>query len=101
MAKESNLYLVTGSDEARVVSESQRLFRKYAGENPDPFSAEIYEENENVDSYELINQVTRSIKTPSLLGGMQPKVIWLKHYSAFDKEGDKKSSSPDAAEEFP
>lgn len=96
MAKESNLYLVTGSDEARVVSESQRLFRKYAGENPDPFSAEIYEENENVDSYELINQVTRSIKTPSLLGGMQPKVIWLKHYSAFDKEGDKKSSSPDA-----
>ncbi len=96
MTKESNLYLVTGSDEARVISESQRLFRKYAGESPDPFSAEIYEENENMESFNLINQVTRSIKTPSLLGGMQPKVIWLKHYSAFDKEGDKKSSTPDA-----
>lgn len=93
---ESNLYLVTGSDEARVVSESQRLFRKYAGDNPDPFSAEIYEENENVESSDLVNQVTRSLKTPSLLGGMQPKVIWLKHFSAFDKEGDKKSSTADA-----
>ena len=95
MAKESNLYLVTGNDEARVVCESQRLFRKYAGENPDPFSAEIYEENEDSDASALINQVTRSIKTPSLLG-MQPKVIWLKHYSAFGKEGDKKSSSAEA-----
>ncbi len=94
--RESNLYLVTGSDEARVVSESQRLFRKYAGDNPDPFSAEIYEENENVESSDLVNQVTRSLKTPSLLGGMQPKVIWLKHFSAFDKEGDKKSSTADA-----
>ena len=96
MAKESNLYLVTGTDEARIVSESQKLFRKYAGENPDPFSAEIYEENENSEPSDLINQVTRSIKTPSLLGGMQPKVIWMKHYSAFDKEGDKKSSSAEA-----
>lgn len=96
MPEESNLYLVMGNDEARVVSESQRLFRKYAGENPDPFSAEIYEENEDSEPAGLINQVTRSIKTPSLLGGMQPKVIWLKHYSAFDKEGDKKSSSAEA-----
>lgn len=96
MPENCNLFLIIGSDEARVRSEAQKIYRQYAGENPDPFSAEVYAEGDSGPTPELINEVTRSLKTPAFLQMGAAKVVWLKHYSGFDKEGDKKSSTPDA-----
>ena len=39
-----------------------------------------------------MNSVIRSLKTPPFLGGR--KVVWLKHFTGFDGEGDKASKDP-------
>ncbi len=93
--EEKYLYVVTGTDEARVVSESQRLYKNLAGDNDDPFANEIFEQGDNGPEPELVNSVVRSLKTPPFLGGR--KVVWLKHFTGFDGEGDKSSKDPMAA----
>ena len=90
--EEKYLYVVTGTDEARVVSESQRLYKNLAGDNDDPFANEIFEQGDNGPEPELVNSVVRSLKTPPFLGGR--KVVWLKHFTGFDEEGDKSSPAP-------
>lgn len=90
-----NVFLVTGNDDARRFSESQKIFKSFAGEDPDPFSCDVFEVGDNGPGAELILGVVRSLKTPSFFGNVQ-KVVWLKHYTGFEKEGDKKSSNPDA-----
>ena len=90
--EEKYLYLITGSDESRVISEAQRLYKSLAGSNDDPFANEIFEQGESGPEPELVNSVIRSLKTPPFLGGR--KVVWLKHFTGFDEEGDKASLAP-------
>ncbi|MBR4220856.1 MAG: hypothetical protein IKR81_06865 [Victivallales bacterium] len=84
--------MVTGTNEARVVSEAQRLYKSLAGSNDDPFANEIFEQGDSGPEPELVNSVVRSLKTPPFLGGR--KVVWLKHFTGFDQEGDKSSQAP-------
>ena len=86
------LYVVTGTDELRVISEVQRLYKSLAGSNDDPFANEIFEQGDSGPEPELVNGVIRSLKTPPFLGGR--KVVWLKHFTGFDGEGDKASKDP-------
>ena len=95
MEEEHNLYLVTGNDDARIGAEALRLFKSFAGENPDPFGCDVFEEGDAGPGADIIYALIRSLKTPSFFGQSR-KVVWLKHYSGFDKEGDRKSASPDA-----
>lgn len=90
--EEKYLYVITGTNEARVVSESQRLYKSLAGSNDDPFANEIFEQGDSGPEPELVNSVVRSLKTPPFLGGR--KVVWLKHFTGFDEEGDKNSQAP-------
>ena len=90
--EEKYLYVVTGTNEARVVSEAQRLYKSLAGSNDDPFANEIFEQGDSGPEPELVNSVVRSLKTPPFLGGR--KVVWLKHFTGFDQEGDKSSQAP-------
>ena len=90
--EEKYLYVVTGTDELRVISEAQRLYKSLAGSNDDPFANEIFEQDESGPEPELVNSVVRSLKTPPFLGGR--KVVWLKHFTGFDGEGDKASKDP-------
>ena len=92
LMEEKYLYLVTGNDESRVISEAQRLYKSLAGSNDDPFANEIFEQAESGPEPELVNSVVRSLKTPPFLGGR--KVVWLKHFTGFDGEGDKGSKEP-------
>lgn len=90
--EESNLYLVTGNDEALVSAEALRLWRAFAGETPDEFTSELLQEGDEGPSPDLVYSVIRSLKSPPFMGGR--KTVWLKHFTAFDAEGDKKSTAP-------
>ncbi len=67
--------------------EAGRLFTNFAGEEPDPFGSDILTEGEGGATSELICDLIQSLQQPSMLGGR--KVVWLKHFSAFDSEGEK------------
>lgn len=82
-----NLYLITGNDLSQIRKEAGRLFQNFAGESPDPFGSDIIAEGEGGATVELVCSLIQSLQQPSMLGGR--KVVWLKHFSAFDSEGEK------------
>ncbi len=90
--QECNVYLVTGNDEQLVSAEALRLFRKFAGAQPDDFSSEVISEGDDGPTPELLGSLLASLKSPSFLGGR--KTVWLKHFSAFEAEGDRKATEP-------
>ena len=92
MPNSRNLYLVTGNDAALVAAEAARLFREFAGDPPDPFASDLFEEGDEGPTPELLFSALRSLKSPAFLGGR--KTVWLKHFTGFDQEGDKKSAAP-------
>lgn len=91
----SNLYLITGNDLAQIRSEAGKLFRNFAGENPDPFCCDTITEGEGGATPELIFNLIQVLQEPSMLGGR--KVVWLKHFSAFEAEGEKSKDGVGAA----
>ena len=91
----NNLYLITGNDLAQIRGEASKLFRNFAGENPDPFSCDTITEGEGGATPELIFSLIQALQQPSMMGGR--KVVWLKHFSAFDSEGEKSKDGVGAA----
>ena len=91
-----NLYLVTGNDLAQIRAEAGKLFRNFAGENPDPFSCDTITEGEGGATPELIFSLIQVLQQPSMMFGGR-KVVWLKHFSAFDAEGEKSKDGIGAA----
>lgn len=91
-ALDGNIFLISGNDDARIASEAAKIFNSLTGNNPDPFGSDIYAEGDDGPNAALINGVIRALKSPSFLGGL--KTVWLKHFSGFPDEGDKKSTTP-------
>ena len=90
----TNVFLITGSDVSTVTAETAKLVRQTAGENPDPFLLDIVRERDGVPVTETINQVIRSVLSPSFLPGR--KTVWLQNFASFDQEGTKDSKTPEA-----
>jgi len=90
----SNVYLISGTDEAMIAAAAAKIVKHEAGEDPDPFALDVIKEKEGTSPAEVINQVIRSILSPPFLGGR--KTVWLQNYSRFEKEGSKKSVLPEA-----
>ena len=90
-----NVFLVSGTDEATICAETEKLVRQYAGADPDAFSLDIVREQDGVATSEILNQVVRSVQSPPFLGGR--KTVWLQDFSGFALEGAKNSSGPEGA----
>ena len=89
-----NAFLVTGDDEPVIRSEADRIVRRLAGENPDPFALDVFCEQDGLDVSELLRQVIFSLRTPPFLSGR--KTVWLQHFGKFSSEGNASSKSADA-----
>ncbi|MDT8389760.1 MAG: hypothetical protein RRC34_04530 [Lentisphaeria bacterium] len=86
------LFLITGTDTARVAERSRALIRDIAGENPDAFALDTITERDEFTAQNALAEFIQAILTPPFLGGS--KTVWLKHFSAFKDE--KKKGSPGA-----
>ena len=58
----NNLYLITGNDLAQIRGEASKLFRNFAGENPDPFSCDTITEGEGGATPELIFSLIQALQ---------------------------------------
>jgi len=87
-----NLYLLTGTDEAQISCEAEKLIERLAGPNLDPFVCDIIQENDTGPTLEILRTLIRSILSPPFLGNQ--KIVWLKHFSCFAAEGDAKAKDP-------
>ena len=83
----ANLFLISGNDESQITAQADKIVRQYAGDNPDPFSYDVFQEGDAGADPSLVINLLKSIKSPSFLGGK--KTVWLKHFSGFDAEGSK------------
>ena len=90
----ANVFLISGDDEARIAAAAAKLVRRFAGENPDPFSLDIIREQDGASPGSVINAVIRSVRSPSFLGGR--KTVWLQDFRGFKAEGVAKDKSPGA-----
>ncbi|MCK5803698.1 MAG: hypothetical protein KAI66_12730 [Lentisphaeria bacterium] len=90
----TNIHLITGTDETTAAAEADRIVREVAGDEPDAFGLDIIHEHDGASVADLINQVVQSILSPPFLGGR--KTVWLQNFSQFGAEGTKKSKSADA-----
>jgi DNA polymerase III delta subunit len=86
-----NLFLITGSDDAQIRIKAEALARQHGGDNPDPFSFEVFAEQEGIESAELVQSLLRSLRTPAFFG---TKTLWLQNFSAFDAEPAKTVKEP-------
>ena len=93
----TNVYLLSGNDASRIVSEADKLILQLAGPEPDPFSCDILQESDSgLSGNELLRRLLRSLDSPAFMGGQ--KLVWLKHYSGFGAEPSA-SKSKNAPEE--
>jgi DNA polymerase III delta subunit len=90
LAKKSvNVFLLSGNDASLIHGEADKLVRSIAGDNPDPFAFELFQEGDAGPTAAMLYGMVRSLKSPPFLGGQ--KTVWLKHFTGFDAEGEKKS----------
>lgn len=83
----ANLFLISGNDESQITAEADKLVRQTAGDNPDPFAFDLFQEGDAGPEPSIVINLLKSVKSPPFLGGK--KTIWLKHFSGFDAEGSK------------
>lgn len=89
LAKPSvNVFLLSGDDATLIHAEADRLVRSLAGDNPDPFAFEVFQEGDSGPTAPMLYSMLRSLKSPPFLAGC--KTVWLKHFTGFDAEGEKK-----------
>ena len=91
--KNPKVILITGNDLPQIAAEAERLIVQLTGEDPSPFSLDIYHEGEEGPTPALIGQVVMSLRTPPFLGGQ--KTIWLKHFTGFPAEEGAKPTKPE------
>lgn len=89
-----NVFLVTGDDEPVIRHESEKLARRLAGDDPDPFALDVFREQDGMPVADLLRQLMHSLKSPSFLGGR--KTVWLQHFAGFASEGTATSDTADA-----
>jgi DNA polymerase III delta subunit len=85
-----NLVLIIGDDDDLIRKKTAEVTKAAAGENADEFSLDIIKENDNSTPIQLINDVIKSIQTPSFFGR---KTICLQNCTFFDSEGAKTDKS--------
>ncbi len=72
------VYLITGSDDSTIAEAAKKLVHQIGDD--DPFSFEVYEENEEKAAAQVVAEVIASIMTPSMFGGA--KTVWLRNFEA-------------------
>lgn len=89
LAKKSvNVFLLSGNDGSLIHAEADKLLRSIVGDNPDPFAFELFQEGDAGPTAAMLYSMLRSLKSPPFLGGR--KTVWLKHFTGFAAEGEKK-----------
>ena len=94
-AKKTHVYLVTGTDSARVHARAEDLFRLLAGESPDEFSVDIISEGDESPASQMLPRVISSLREPPFMG-RDNKTIWLKrfqYFSPFEKASSNNEAS--------
>ena len=44
----ANLFLISGNDESQITAQADKIVCQYAGDNPDPFSYDVFQEGDHV-----------------------------------------------------
>lgn len=88
----SQVILITGNDAAQIHAEAEQLVRKLVGAELDPFVCDIVQEGDDGPQPALLFALQRSLQSPPFMGGV--KTVWLRHFTAFDGEGDARSQQP-------
>lgn len=86
--KQANVFLLSGNDSTLIHAEANKLLKAVAGDNPDPFALEIFQEGDAGPTATMLHSMLRSLKSPPFLGAH--KTVWLKHFTGFAAEGEKK-----------
>ena len=78
------LIVLMGDDEASIAENAKVYWQQLAGEDPDPFSAEVFKETTELSSEQIFPRFLESFQTPPFMGG--GKQIWLQGFSGFSDE---------------
>ncbi len=81
----TQLFLVTGNDDAGIDTAARRIVTRVAGETPDPMALEVFRQRDDLSEAELIHEVVLAILSPPFLGGI--KTIWWHWAPGFAGEG--------------
>jgi len=87
----SNLILITGDDEDLIRKKTSEAIKAAAGEEPDEFSIDIIKETDESTPVQLLNDIIKSIQTPSFFG---QKTVCLSNCEFLDQEGNKTDNAP-------
>ena len=44
----ANLFLISGNDESQITAQADKIVRQYAGDNPDPFAYDVFQEGDTI-----------------------------------------------------
>lgn len=102
-ARKTHVYLITGTDSARIHARAKELFQLLAGESPNEFSVDLISESDESPASQMLPRVIGSLREPPFMG-QETKTIWLKRFlfsppsektsSNNDKEGDGAQKKP-------
>ncbi len=84
-----NLILISGSDDAAVLTTAKKMVEKLVGPDPDPFVFDLVRETDDITPPQALDQAIRSVLSPSFMGGN--KTVWLKDFSGV---ADEKKTGP-------
>lgn len=84
------LFLITGTDSARIAERCRELIREVAGDTPDAFALDTIAERDELNAQGALAEFIQAVLTPSFPGG--EKTVWLKNFSAFKDEKKKGAS---------
>ncbi len=96
-ARETHVYLVTGTDNARIHARAEELFRLLAGESPDEFAVDLISESDESPASQMLPRVIGSLREPPFMG-QNTKTIWLKRFPSFSSPGKPSSSDGNKGE---
>jgi chorismate mutase/DNA polymerase III delta subunit len=77
----TNIYLISGNDQAQIAAHAEKIILQVAGPKPDDFAFDCFQEGDAGPDAALIQNLLMSLKSPPFLGGQ--KTVWLKHFSGF------------------
>lgn len=90
----SQIFLISGSDAARIGEAAARKAEELTGGGADAFGLDIVRQGDSRDIPATLHELITTIRSPAFLSS--GKVVWLRDFEGFDKEGAKTSKTPEA-----
>lgn len=88
------IILISGTDRTRIGEAASRRISERTGGNDDAFGLDVVRQGETKDVPTTLRELISTLRSPAFLA--EGKVVWLRDFEGFDKEGAKSAKTPEA-----